>query len=81
MVKITIVGRVSDGLPIAQGPRYILNEENEGFSIYKQQAEIILNEISRGALQHSKMTIRVDHHCFKYLLFIIYLFLCLFISP
>ncbi|GMN44618.1 hypothetical protein TIFTF001_013815 [Ficus carica] len=65
MVKLTIVGRVNDGLPIAQGPRYV-NEDNEGFSLYKQQGEIILKEISRGALQHSKMTIRVDHHSFYY---------------
>lgn len=63
MVKLTIVGRVNDGLPIAQGPRYV-NQDNEGFSFYKQQGEFILKEISRGALQHSKMIIRVDHHFF-----------------
>ncbi|KAK9292890.1 hypothetical protein L1049_020871 [Liquidambar formosana] len=66
MVKLTIVGRVSDGLPLAQGPRY-MNEENENFLWYKQQGEFILKEISRGALAPSKMTIRVDHHCFNYL--------------
>ncbi|KAB1210710.1 25.3 kDa vesicle transport protein [Morella rubra] len=66
MVKITIVGRASDGLPLAEGPRY-MKEENDNFSYYKQQAELILKEISRGALAPSKMTIRVDHHCFHYL--------------
>ncbi len=66
MVKLTIVGRVSDGLPLAQGPRYMI-EENNNFLFHKQQAEFILKEISRGALaQYSKMTILVDHHCFKY---------------
>lgn len=65
MVKITIVGRASDGLPLAEGPRY-MKEENDNFSYYKQQAELILKEISRGALAPSKMTIRVDHHCFQY---------------
>ncbi|CAL5407807.1 unnamed protein product [Camellia sinensis] len=69
MVKMTIVGRVSDGLPIAQGPRYV-NEEDENFSSYKQQAEFILKEISRtgSSLAPSKMTIRLDlhHHCFKF---------------
>ncbi|CAL5343983.1 unnamed protein product [Camellia sinensis] len=68
MVKMTIVGRVSDGLPIAQGPRYV-NEEDENFSSYKQQAEFILKEISRtgSSLAPSKMTIRLDlhHHCFN----------------
>ncbi|PON31970.1 Longin domain containing protein [Parasponia andersonii] len=68
MVKLTMVGRVSEGLPLAQGTRYVSNEENESLSFYKQQGELILKEISRGALPHSKMTIRVDHqYCFNYL--------------
>ncbi|KDP22288.1 hypothetical protein JCGZ_26119 [Jatropha curcas] len=33
----------------------------------KQQAEFILQEISRGALAPTEMTIRVDHHSFNYL--------------
>ncbi|CAL5428438.1 unnamed protein product [Camellia sinensis] len=68
MVKMTIVGRVSDGLPIAQSPRYV-NEEDENFSSYKQQAKFIRKEISRtgSSLAPSKMTIRLDlhQHCFK----------------
>ncbi|XP_019194996.1 PREDICTED: 25.3 kDa vesicle transport protein [Ipomoea nil] len=65
MVKLTIIGRVSDGLPLAKGPRYV-HEENEIFTTYKQQGEFILKEISRGDLiSSSKMTIRVDHHCFR----------------
>ncbi|KAL5744587.1 hypothetical protein ACOSP7_027462 [Xanthoceras sorbifolium] len=68
MVKLTIVGRVRDGLPLAEGPRY-LNQENDNFSsFYKQQAEFILKEISRGALAPTKMIIRVDHHSFHYLM-------------
>ncbi|EOY23174.1 hypothetical protein QUC31_008138 [Theobroma cacao] len=66
MVKLTIVGRVNDGLPLAQGARYV-NTENDNFSYYKQQGEFIIKEISRGALPPSKMTIRVDHHSFNYL--------------
>ncbi|XP_022738553.1 25.3 kDa vesicle transport protein-like [Durio zibethinus] len=67
MVKLTMVGRVNDGLPLAQGARH-LNKENDNFSSnYKQQAEFILKEISRGALPPSNMTIRVDHHSFNYL--------------
>ncbi|XVE58551.1 hypothetical protein DITRI_Ditri04bG0178400 [Diplodiscus trichospermus] len=68
MVKLTIVGRVNDGLPLAQGARYMVDEENHNLSSnYKQQAEFILQEISRGALPLSRMTIRVDHHSFNYL--------------
>jgi len=64
MVKVTIVGRVSDGLPLAQGLRY-MNEEYGYLSCYRQQAEFILQEISRGSLTSSKMTIHVDNFCFK----------------
>ncbi|KAM1070107.1 hypothetical protein PS2_001928 [Malus domestica] len=66
MVKLTIVGRVSDSLCLAKGPSY-MNEERENSSFYKQQGEFIFKEISRGALPPSRMTIRVDHHCFNYL--------------
>ncbi|XP_027363373.1 25.3 kDa vesicle transport protein [Abrus precatorius] len=66
MVKITIVGRVSDGLPLAQGLRY-MNQENGYLSCYRQQAEFILQEISKGALTASKMTVHIDHYCFNYL--------------
>ncbi|WVY98767.1 hypothetical protein V8G54_030918 [Vigna mungo] len=65
MVKVTIVGRMSDGLPLAQGLRYT-NEEYAYLSCYRQQAEFILQEISRGALIASKMTIHVHNFCFKY---------------
>ncbi|OAY30379.1 25.3 kDa vesicle transport protein [Manihot esculenta] len=66
MVELTIVGRLADGLPLAQGPRYV-NKDNENFIFYRQQAEFILKEISRGALTPSKMTILIDHHSFNYL--------------
>nr|XP_027108679.1 25.3 kDa vesicle transport protein-like isoform X2 [Coffea arabica] len=67
MVKLTIIGRVSDGLPLAQGPRYVNEEENDSFSTYKQQGEFILEEISRAALPLSNTNIRIDHHCFYYI--------------
>ena len=68
MVKITIVARVRDGLPLAQGlVRYLDKEINQGILCnYKQQAEFILQEISIGALPPSKMTILIDHHSLKY---------------
>ncbi|OVA14084.1 Longin domain [Macleaya cordata] len=67
MVKLTLVGRANDGLPVAQNPRH-LSEEDANVLFYKQQAEFILKEISRGALLHSKMSIQIDHqYCFNYL--------------
>ncbi|KAG5616952.1 hypothetical protein H5410_016776 [Solanum commersonii] len=65
MVKVTIIGRVSDGMPLAQGPR-LHEENNDVLTTYKKQAEFILKEIYLQALPSSKMTILVDHHCFNY---------------
>ncbi|WMV20499.1 hypothetical protein MTR67_013884 [Solanum verrucosum] len=64
MVKVTIIGRVSDGMPLAQGPR-LHEENNDVLTTYKKQAEFILKEISLQALPSSKMTILVDHHSFN----------------
>ncbi|XAR71723.1 hypothetical protein NMG60_11018124 [Bertholletia excelsa] len=67
MVKMTIVGRATDGLPLAKGPRYV-NEEDENFSHYMQQAEFVLQEISRsGSIAPSKMTIRIDSNYFNFM--------------
>ncbi|XP_042003582.1 25.3 kDa vesicle transport protein-like [Salvia splendens] len=70
MLKMTIVGRVSDRLPLslAHGSRYVNEENNDGdISSHKQQAEFLLQEVSRIALPHSKMTIFLDDHCFNYI--------------
>ncbi|KAK7343681.1 hypothetical protein VNO77_12610 [Canavalia gladiata] len=77
MVKVTIVGRASDGFPLAQGLRY-MNEENGYLSCYRQQAEFILQEISKGALTASKMTIHIDHYSLNYLVEkgVIFIVLC-----
>ncbi|XP_015068238.1 25.3 kDa vesicle transport protein [Solanum pennellii] len=77
MVKVTIIGRVSDGMPLAQGPR-LHEENNDVLTTYKKQAEFILKEISLQALPSNKMTILLDHHCFNYMVEngICYLTLC-----
>ncbi|XP_023541413.1 25.3 kDa vesicle transport protein [Cucurbita pepo subsp. pepo] len=67
MVKLTMVGRVRDGVPLAQGIRYV-NEETDDVLGYKQQAEFILKQISRGALSSPKMAIQMHHHSFIYLM-------------
>ncbi|KAG6469832.1 25.3 kDa vesicle transport protein-like isoform X1 [Zingiber officinale] len=63
MVKLTLVGRLRDGLPLSQAPAH-LNEDNLVLSSYKYKAELVLKEISRGALTNPKMTVLIDHHCF-----------------
>ncbi|KAI7741187.1 hypothetical protein M8C21_001133 [Ambrosia artemisiifolia] len=64
MVKLTIVGRVHDGLPISQGPIY-----DEDDIVYKKHAEFLLHEISMDALPPSTTTIFLHNHCFKKLAF------------
>lgn len=66
MVKLTIVGRVEDGLPLAQDQTYVNQQDNASFVFYKQQAEFLLKQISKDSLLHPKMTILVDHHSFQY---------------
>lgn len=66
MVKLTIVGRVEDGLPLAHDQTYINQQDNASFLFYKQQAELLLKQISKDSLLHPKMTILLDHHSFQY---------------
>ncbi|XP_019452806.1 PREDICTED: 25.3 kDa vesicle transport protein isoform X1 [Lupinus angustifolius] len=82
MVKVTIVGRVRDGFPIAQGLIY-MNKGNVYLSYYMQQAEFMLQEISRGTLVASKMTILIDHYCFNYLVEngVVFIVLCVSTYP
>lgn len=65
MVKLTIVGRVRDGLGLAYGPKKYSDRAHYNFLSYEQQAEFILHQISNGALNASYMTIFADHHSFK----------------
>ncbi|XP_039134377.1 25.3 kDa vesicle transport protein [Dioscorea cayenensis subsp. rotundata] len=78
MVKLTLIGRLSDGLPLTQTPEY-LNEDIESTSEYKDKGELVLVEVSRrGALESSGMTVLIDHHCFHCLISnsVCYLTLC-----
>ncbi|KAJ0772215.1 putative vesicle-trafficking protein Sec22 [Helianthus annuus] len=62
MVKLTILGRVHDGLPLSQGPVY-----DEDDIVYKKHAEFLLHEISMDALPPSTTTIFLHNHCFNYM--------------
>ncbi|MFS7958599.1 putative Longin domain-containing protein [Helianthus anomalus] len=62
MVKLTLVGRVHDGLPLSQGLVY-----DEDDIVYKKHAEFLLHEISLDALPPSTTTIFLHNHCFNYM--------------
>lgn len=63
MVKLTIVGRMNDGLPISQVPIYV--EDDEENTIYKKHAEFLLHEVSAAALPPCTTTIFLHNNCFK----------------
>ncbi|KAJ9539653.1 hypothetical protein OSB04_026159 [Centaurea solstitialis] len=65
MVKLTIIGRLNDGLPISQGPIY--GSDDDVTTIYKQNAEFLLHEISTAALPPSATTILHRRHCYNYM--------------
>ncbi|XP_009395419.2 25.3 kDa vesicle transport protein SEC22-1 [Musa acuminata AAA Group] len=68
MVKLTLVGRLRDGMPLSQTPAHLIEDNDAFLASYRQKAELVLREISAGALTKPKMTILVDHCCFHYLI-------------
>ncbi|KAI3704879.1 hypothetical protein L1987_75108 [Smallanthus sonchifolius] len=64
MVKLTIVGRIHDGLPISQGT---ISEEDDDSITYKKHAEFLLHEISMDTLPSSNTTVFLHHHRFNYM--------------
>nr|XP_043631805.1 25.3 kDa vesicle transport protein [Erigeron canadensis] len=69
MVKLTIVGRISDGLPISQqGPDHINQVvDDDIITNFRKHAELLLHEISIAALPPSSATIFIHPHCFYYM--------------
>ncbi|XP_006846939.3 25.3 kDa vesicle transport protein, partial [Amborella trichopoda] len=67
MAKLTLIRRVSDGLPLAQSfpPS---KEEKDGLLFYREQGDLVMAEISRRAPEASRMSIRIDHHCFNFII-------------
>lgn len=70
MVKLTIIGRMLDELPISQGPIY---KDDDNNIIYKKHAEFLLHEISMDALPPSAATIFLHNQCFKYVTLFIFI--------
>ncbi|XP_076927560.1 25.3 kDa vesicle transport protein SEC22-1-like [Bidens hawaiensis] len=59
MVKLTIIGRMHDELPIYK--------DDDNNIIYKKHAEFLLHEISMDALPPSAATIFLHNQCFNYM--------------
>ncbi|KAK9989239.1 hypothetical protein SO802_029478 [Lithocarpus litseifolius] len=65
MVKLTMVARVTDGLPLAEGLDAGRDPQDE---FYKQQAKSIFKNLSKGHNESSRMSIETGPYIFHYII-------------
>ncbi|GLJ11872.1 hypothetical protein SUGI_0179000 [Cryptomeria japonica] len=66
MVKLTMIARVTDGLPLAEG----LDDgrEQRDLELYKQQAKSLFKKLSQGQHEASRMSIESGPYVFHYII-------------
>ncbi|KAG6493432.1 hypothetical protein ZIOFF_048418 [Zingiber officinale] len=64
MVKLTMIARVTDGLPLAEGLDDGRDQKDADF--YKQQAKILFKNLSKGHYEASRMSIETGPYFFQY---------------
>ena len=64
MVKLTMVARVTDGLPLAEGLDDGRDMHDAEF--YKQQVKALFKNLSRGQNDASRMSIETGPYVFQY---------------
>ncbi|KAK1285839.1 25.3 kDa vesicle transport protein [Acorus calamus] len=66
MVKLTMIARVTDGLPLAEG----LDDgrDQKDADIYKQQAKMLFKNLSKGQNVASRMSIETGPYVFYYII-------------
>lgn len=66
MVKLTMIARVTDGLPLAEG----LDDgrEQKDLEFYKQQAKSLFKKLSQGQHEPSRMSIETGPNIFHYII-------------
>jgi vesicle transport protein SEC22 len=64
MVKLTMIARVTDGLPLAEG----LDDgrDSNDAEFYKQQVKALFKNLSRGQNEASRMSIETGPYIFQY---------------
>jgi len=67
MVKLTMIARVTDGLPLAEGLDDGRDQKDAEF--YKQQAKLLFKNLSKGQNEASRMSIETGPNFFQYPLF------------
>ena len=64
MVKLTMIARVTDGLPLSEGL-----DDGRGLKdadFYKQQAKLLFKNLSKGQHEASRMSIETGPYLFQY---------------
>jgi vesicle transport protein SEC22 len=72
MVKLTMIARVTDGLPLAEGlddGRDVKDAE-----MYKQQVKALFKNLASGHNDASRMSIESGHYIFPYPAFFFFFF-------
>lgn len=64
MVKLTMIARVTDGLPLAEGLDDGRDQKDADF--YKQQAKLLFKNLSKGHHEASRMSIETGPYYFQY---------------
>lgn len=64
MVKLTMIARVTDGLPLAEG----LDDGQRDLEFYKQQAKSLFKKLSQGQSEPSRMSIESGPYVFHYII-------------
>ena len=64
MVKMTLIARVTDGLPLAEG----LDDGRDlpDSDMYKQQVKALFKNLSRGHNEASRMSVETGPYIFQY---------------
>ncbi|XP_078428798.1 synaptobrevin family protein [Wolffia australiana] len=76
MVKLTLIARVTDGLPLAEGLED--SRDLKDVDLYKQQAKLLFKNLSKGQNEASRMSIETGSYIFHYIIEgrVCYLTLC-----
>lgn len=64
MVKLTMIARVTDGLPLAEGLDDGRDIQDSEF--YKQQVKALFKNLSRGQNEPSRMSVETGPYVFQY---------------
>lgn len=67
MVKLTMIARVTDGLPLVEGLDDGRDVPDADF--YKQQVKALFKNLSRGQNEPSRMSIETGPYIFQYPVF------------